>query len=126
MPAQTSPNVSSPFELETTFALENEQEYDMNVYTTDSFCENGLYAYYPKLILGYIQGGLQTEIQSLPSTFEKYTKCENHCKGTFDLIFNILAFKISPIQGSLCNDIPGQLQCHSCKSGKDGDCMENP
>ena len=36
------------------------------------------------------------------------------------------SLKGSLIQGSLCNDIPGQLRCHSCKSGIDGNCMDNP
>ena len=88
MPEQTSPQVASPFEP-ADFPYENQQEYIRNLYTTDSFCENGLYAYYPRFIDGYVQLGFQTEEQDqvLPSTFEKFTKCENYCKGTFNLIF---------------------------------------
>ena len=93
MPEQTSPQIASPFELETLFPYANQQEYIRNLYTTDSFCENGLYAYYPRFIDGYIQLGAQTEEQVLPSTFEKFTKCQNYCKGTFKLNGNILRIK---------------------------------
>ena len=81
MPSQTAPQVESPFDLETEFAFENQQEYFMVDYSSGPFCESGLYAYYPKAIYGYIQLGVQTELQNMTSTFEKFTSCENYCKG---------------------------------------------
>ena len=86
LPSQTEPQVASPFDLENDFPIENQQQYVMVDYTLDSFCENALYAYYPNLIAWYAQLGVQESLQDMASAFEKFTSCENYCKGKEKII----------------------------------------